>query len=222
MSLSEPRQVWRSACTSAGISSPTSDASGFPLCRIVACKQSSFLTCCRTQFPPTLVKIPTEQGYFCKETAGALFSSFLALSRRLRHSGCTRVSTSSVLVLHESSVEPSSFRDGEYLGPLLRWSAVWWASSVHVYRTLELCFRICWLLVFLKYMFTLKGPLTPSGVEGEAMARLACRSSLTPRVSVVPLVPAQMRLTELPATTGGEWRRRHSLQRHKGRTWTAL
>ena len=32
----------------------------------------------------------------------------------------------------------------------------------------------------------------------------------------------QMRFTELLATTDGEWRRRHSLQRHKGGTWTAL
>ena len=37
-----------------------------------------------------------------------------------------------------------------------------------------------------------------------------------------PLVPEQMQSTELPATTDGEWRRRHSLQSQKGGPWTVF
>ena len=37
-----------------------------------------------------------------------------------------------------------------------------------------------------------------------------------------PLLPVQRRSAELPATTVGEWRRRHSLRRHKGGLWTVL
>ena len=35
-----------------------------------------------------------------------------------------------------------------------------------------------------------------------------------------PLVPLQRQSNELPATTVGECRRRHSLRRHKGGRWT--
>ena len=41
--------------------------------------------------------------------------------------------------------------DGEYLGRLVQWSL---CGGPHQHdRALELCFRVCWLLVFLKYMF---------------------------------------------------------------------
>ena len=50
------------------------------------------------------------------------------------------------------------------------------------------------------------------------MARFAPVVRSTP--DAVPLVPVQVRSSELPATTVGEWRRRRFLRRHKGGPWT--
>ena len=54
--------------------------------------------------------------------------------------------------------------------------------------------------------------LIPPGIEGwQWWTVVGARSAPFPRYVRHSLVPAQMRSTELPATTEGEWRRRHSL-----------
>ena len=63
-----------------------------------------------------------------------------------------------------------------------------------------------------------------SGGRGEmamavaSSARLALLLRLTS--DTFPLLPVQRQSDELPATTVGECRRRHSLRRHKGGRWT--
>ena len=83
--------------------------------------------------------------------------------------------------------------------------------------------------VFLEYLATdlLKFARTPgpSGDRGAMplMAAWGWLRGMPPAVrrkSDIPLVPVQRWSIELPATTVGEWRRRHSLQRHKGGLWT--
>ena len=83
-------------------------------------------------------------------------------------------------------------------------------------------YLVSWLFVFLKYMFTdalkfEKAPSSHRGAEGTwQWLRLLVVSFLASYTRHGPLVPVQRQSTELPATTVGEWRRRHSLRRHKG------
>ena len=90
------------------------------------------------------------------------------------------------------------------------------------------------VLVFFEFVYwdTLTFASAPglSGGRGEmamavaSSARLAflrgavCASTLY--IRCCHLVPVQRQSTELPATTVGECRRRHSLRRHKGGLWT--
>ena len=75
----------------------------------------------------------------------------------------------------------------------------------------------CWLHVFLKYILTdalnyEKAPSSHRGAEGTwRWLRFLVVPVLRRTTVTVPLVPVQMRSMELPATTVGEWRRRHSL-----------
>ena len=62
------------------------------------------------------------------------------------------------------------------------------------------------------------------GWQWRSLRSLALPSFLrrTPDTALAPFVPVQSQSTELPATTVGEWRRRHTLRRHKGGLWTAF
>ena len=89
---------------------------------------------------------------------------------------------------------------------------------------------VLWVQVLMDFLavFTLKY-IKASGPSGDrgwmAMASLACCAFLTPYIRHCPLVPARCTVVwsmELLATTVGEWRRRHSLRRHKAGTWTAV
>ena len=85
-----------------------------------------------------------------------------------------------------------------------------------------------WIRVFallaLAYWLFLKFAIAPglSGGRGEMAMTAPPRwfSSCSVQQTLSLLVPVQRQSIELPATTDGEWRRRHSLQSHKGGLWT--
>ena len=89
---------------------------------------------------------------------------------------------------------------------------------------------VLWVHVLMDFLavFTLKYIKAPgpSGDRGGWPWRASPVVPSLRRISdIVPLVPARctvVRSMELLATTVGEWRRRHSLRRHKAGTWTAV
>ena len=81
---------------------------------------------------------------------------------------------------------------------------------VHGHRPLEVC--------------NVPRPLGRSREDGNGgrFVRSPCPpfDTVHQTLSLGPLAPVQPQSIELPATTVGEWRRRHSLRRHKGGLWT--
>ena len=90
-------------------------------------------------------------------------------------------------------------------------------------------FYVLWVHVFLEYVAMAVPKFAsapgPSGDRGGTprwglmAGSAACFTTYTRHC---PLVPVQSRPAELPATSVGRWRRRHSLRRHKGGTRVAL